>query len=186
MSEIPNFLSTDLCAEQIKQAEALGFASAPITSETGTQVVSEIRNNTRVIRDLPTLSAQLWQDARNLVPRNFKGRDAAGLNDRFRLYRYQPGQFFDWHQDGSYRAADGQESQFTLLIYLNQGFEGGGTRFADVFSSHVFSDFTIAPEPGKALLFHHPISHRGDPVLSGTKYVLRTDVMYHPATSGCR
>jgi hypothetical protein len=29
-----------------------------------------------------------------------------------------------------------------------------------------------------ALLFHHPISHRGDPVIAGRKYVLRTDVMY--------
>jgi hypothetical protein len=29
-----------------------------------------------------------------------------------------------------------------------------------------------------ALLFHHPILHRGDPVAVGRKYVLRTDVMY--------
>lgn len=29
-----------------------------------------------------------------------------------------------------------------------------------------------------ALLFQHPIMHRGDPVTKGRKYVLRTDVMY--------
>jgi hypothetical protein len=36
----------------------------------------------------------------------------------------------------------------------------------------------VTPKTGMALLFHHPISHRGDPVIAGRKYVLRTDVMY--------
>ncbi|WP_315705976.1 MULTISPECIES: hypothetical protein [unclassified Bradyrhizobium] len=36
----------------------------------------------------------------------------------------------------------------------------------------------ITPEQGMALLFHHPIMHRGDPVTRGRKYVLRSDVMY--------
>jgi hypothetical protein len=36
----------------------------------------------------------------------------------------------------------------------------------------------VTPKTGMALLFHHPILHRGDPVIAGRKYVLRTDVMY--------
>jgi hypothetical protein len=36
----------------------------------------------------------------------------------------------------------------------------------------------ITPAKGMGLLFHHPILHRGDPVTTGHKYVLRTDVMY--------
>jgi hypothetical protein len=40
----------------------------------------------------------------------------------------------------------------------------------------------ITPVKGMALLFHHPVLHRGDAVTAGRKYVLRTDVMYgrHP------
>jgi prolyl 4-hydroxylase len=64
-----------------------------------------------------------------------------------------------------------------MMIYLKHGVEGGGTSFADVFSLHAFADFTINPALGKALLFHHPLSHRGDPINSGEKFALRTDVM---------
>jgi hypothetical protein len=29
-----------------------------------------------------------------------------------------------------------------------------------------------------ALLFHHPIAHKGEPVRRGWNYVLRTDIMF--------
>jgi hypothetical protein len=43
--------------------------------------------------------------------------------------------------------------------------------------------FRITPAKGMALLFHHPILHRGDSVVRGRKYVLRTDVMYRRTTT---
>jgi hypothetical protein len=48
-----------------------------------------------------------------------------GLNERFRFYRYDPGQHFAPHMDGCYQRANGEESQFTFLVYLNDGFVGG-------------------------------------------------------------
>jgi len=65
------------------------------------------------------------------VPRTFKGRVASGLNERLRFYRYDPGQKFDWHQDGYYERENGERSQFTFMVYLNDGFGGGGTSFVD-------------------------------------------------------
>lgn len=66
-------------------------------------------------------------------------------------------------------------SWMTLMVYLNDGFEGGRTRF----------DFADEPEPisvspvaGCALAFMHDRLHEGEAVKSGAKYVLRTDVMY--------
>jgi hypothetical protein len=39
-------------------------------------------------------------------------------------------------------------------------------------------ELRVRPEPGKALVFYHYLSHEGAPVTAGRKYVLRTDVMY--------
>jgi hypothetical protein len=35
---------------------------------------------------------------------------------------------------------------------------------------------SVSPEPGMALLLRQDAWHRGDPVTSGVKYLLRTDV----------
>ncbi len=175
--EVPHLVDPTFCTGMIAQAEALGFAPATITTEDGTSVVPDIRNNDRLILDDPELAGELWRLVAPSVAQPFKGQVAVGLNERLRVYRYGPGQQFDWHQDGEYRSG-ASVSRFTLMVYLNDDYEGGGTSFGDVFSPHVFQDFTVRPETGKALLFHHPLSHRGDPVLRGRKYVLRTDVMF--------
>ncbi len=178
--EVADFVTPAFCQRMITLAESTGFQTATITTEHGTAQVPDIRNNDRVIMDDEGLAAELWDKAAPLFDAPFKGHKAIGLNERLRLYRYDPGQFFDWHQDGSFQRSPDITSQFTMMIYLNSDMTGGGTSFADVFSPHVFADFSIQPQTGKALLFHHPLSHRGDAVESGRKYVLRTDVMFAP------
>jgi len=65
------------------------------------------------------------------------------------------------------------------MVYLNEDFEGGITSFADGYhGASIGGAFRVEPKTGMALLFHHPILHRGDAVIAGRKYVLRTDVMY--------
>ena len=44
-------------------------------------------------------------------------------------------------------------SFFSLLIYLNEGYEGGETYFEE--------GITITPKVGEALIFHHPLKARG-------------------------
>ena len=39
-------------------------------------------------------------------------------------------------------------------------------------------DTLITPKRGMALFFRHELPHEGRAVRSGTKYVMRTDVMY--------
>jgi hypothetical protein len=101
------------------------------------------------------------------------------LNERLRIYRYDVGQQFEWHRDGYFRRTVDEWSLFTFMIYLSDDFEGGATSFS-VDEIGVAPDGTlrITPIKGTALLFHHPVVHRGDPVTVGRKYVLRTDVMY--------
>ena len=176
--EISDFVDPRFCQEIIDLAKGRGFEQATITSQDGTAVEPDIRNNDRIILDDMDLALKLWPKVSSYFEQPFKGFEAIGLNERFRIYRYTVGQFFDWHQDGEFANSDGSVSKFTLMIYLNEVHDGGGTTFADVFSPFAFQDFTITPSTGKALLFHHPLSHRGDPILSGEKYVLRTDVMF--------
>lgn len=164
--------------ELITHAESIGFEDALINTAEGALRDEEIRNNDRVISDDPSLSAEMWERLQSYMPQTFKTRTLVGLNERMRFYRYKPGQIFDWHQDGYYERETGERSQFTFMVYLIDGFEGGDTTFADVFFHESFKDFKITPRTGSALLFYHPISHRGDRLIAGTKYVLRSDVMY--------
>jgi len=180
--EVPKLVDKDRCNQLIQHAENLGFDDALITTDDGQQRIEEIRNNNRVITDDLGLMNEIWSLIKPHIPSEYEGRSLVGLNERLRFYRYDPGQKFDWHQDGYFERDNGERSMFTFMIYLNEGFEGGGTTFSDVFykryAGKPFTDFTVIPKIGSALLFYHPVSHRGDELIKGRKYVLRTDVMY--------
>ncbi len=74
------------------------------------------------------------------------------------------------HIDGSYRRNLEEQSFYSFLIYLNDDFEGGETAFRNI--------GTVKPKKGTALVFRHRLRHEGKELISGVKYVLRTDVMY--------
>jgi hypothetical protein len=48
---------------------------------------------------------------------------------RLRFLRYDPGQYFKPHCDGSYMRDNGECSYITVQLYLNEGFKGGNTTF---------------------------------------------------------
>ena len=181
---ISSFFSAAECAAEIAHAETLGFTDAPITTSQGMVMMKDVRNNDRVMSDDPQRGAMLWDRVSEFVPSLFINQwRAFGVNERLRYYRYDPGQLFNWHLDGAFARSEDEKSFFTFMVYLNDDFEGGETSFHD--GRPAFRDlghFRVKPETGMALLFHHPIRHRGDTVVSGRKYVLRTDVMYRRAT----
>jgi prolyl 4-hydroxylase len=164
------FLSNEECNALIARTEQIGFSDAPInTGWQRQEVVKDVRSNTRVMIDDEVLAASLWDRARAYVPSMLRGTRPVGFNERFRFYRYEPGQRFNWHSDGAFYRFNGEQSRLTFLLYLNDGFNGGATRFRDV---------SIAAEKGKALCFAHELMHEGSEVLTGVKYVARTDVMF--------
>lgn len=167
---VKSILSDEYCDQLITDSEKLGYVDAPITTAGGPVMAKDIRNNRRVIYDDFELAENLWEIVKPFVPAEFNEKTAIGLNERFRFYRYDPGQRFNWHYDGCYRRSNGEQSFFTLMFYLNDGFEGGTTEFEDTTN--------IIPEKGDALIFWHYQRHIGNEIISGRKYVLRTDVMY--------
>lgn len=129
-----------------------------------------IRNNDRILFEDYNLAKELWDRIKSIVPQEVDNAEAIGLNEMFRFYKYNPGQRFKMHRDGSYKKNELEYSLYTFMIYLNDDFEGGETIFKE--------GQIITPSTGDLLLFYHPLKHEGKALLSGTKYVLRTDVMY--------
>lgn len=169
---IDNFLTKEECIGFIQFGESQGFEEALIQTKAMGQVMDKnIRDNDRHVWEARDLATQLWELIKPLVPSEVDNWDAIGLNERFRLYRYKDGQQFKIHPDGSFKRNAHEHSKITVIIYLNDNFEQGETEF-------VMPHEIVKPETGKLLLFAHGQLHKGNPVPTGTKYVLRTDVMY--------
>ena len=182
---VSNVLSPEECAEYISLTENIGYTPAGLTvGQDEYMMAPNVRNNDRVILDDEQRAADLWRRIAEYVPATIDNWTAIGLNERFRFYRYDPGQRFAPHGDGAYRRRNGDSSRLTFMIYLNDGFEGGDTRFylnhnyLELFDPNVVPDVSVVPETGMALCFRHELRHEGARVIQGRKYVLRSDVMY--------
>lgn len=167
---IENFLTNEECDYYIELTKDKVFEEAKINMQ-GRQVMSKgIRNNDRLMVFDNKLAENLFQKAVEFLPQIHENYKVTGFNEMFRIYKYSPGQRFKMHRDGSYIRNEHEKSFYTFLIYLNDDFEGGETEFEGL--------FTVAPKKGSALVFHHPLRHEGKTLISGLKYVLRTDIMY--------
>ncbi len=166
---LENFFSAAECARFIALGDDIGYVASEVNFVTGSRRAEEIRNNDRVIFDDAALAQSLFERARALLPADVSGWKLSGFNERMRFYRYRPEQYFKWHRDGSFAKGPDEESMLTFMIYLNEAFEGGATEFKTE---------VVTPRTGMALVFPHRATHQGAELLSGVKYVLRTDVMY--------
>jgi predicted 2-oxoglutarate/Fe(II)-dependent dioxygenase YbiX len=174
---VPDVLSPDECAAYIDLSEKLGYEAATINTAGGVQHRPDVRNNDRVIHDDADLAETLWQLIAPYLPTTVADRKVLGFNERFRFYRYDPGQRFDWHMDGYFERDNGERSFYTVLFFLNDDFEGGETRFR-VRDADGVKTVAVKPVTGQVLVFRHELLHEGAAVSTGRKYILRTDVMY--------
>lgn len=169
---IDNSLLPQECADLIAWSEQIGFEEAVISTDEGDRIIKDARNNDRILHDNPALAAALFARALPWLPPEIDGWRPCGMNARFRFYRYTVQQFFKWHQDGTFRRSEHEESFLTFIMYLNDDDTGGATAFPWE---------KIAPKAGSVLVFPHRLRHQGAAIVAGTKYVLRTDVMYREA-----
>ena len=165
---VRGLLSAVECQQLIQLAEEQGFVAAAVRTLEGQKSMPLVRNNQRTLLDSPEWVALLWARLAALPLPVLDGQSAVGLPKDLRFYKYDPGERFKMHKDGPWHE-DGQSSKLTALFYLNDGYEGGET---------VFRDATVVPETGMLLLFEHPNWHEGTALTAGTKYVMRSDVMY--------
>ena len=160
-------------------------------------VVSELTHNAVFERLRAHLPAELDYccDARG---RRRGVGQLVGLNRRWRFYRYDAGGTYRPHVDGAwpgsgvggsrdrpkyeYDAFGDRLSRLTMLIYLNDDFEGGETAFYSAGDDTI--DVTaVQPLRGAVLFFPHgettgSLIHEGSSVSARLKYVVRTEVLY--------
>ncbi|OHE97196.1 oxidoreductase domain-containing protein [Colletotrichum orchidophilum] len=167
----------------------------------------EYRNSDRIIWDQQEVVDRLWGRCR-LAPgleAQLAGMEGVKrpereletrwvfkrFNKRMRFLKYQKGQFFRPHCDGPYgeEAEDGTviRTHYTVHLYLNDsvaevGTEGGADLVGGA-TSFLSSDekrkVDVDPKAGRVLIFQHSrLYHSGDDVVAGTKYTMRTDILY--------
>ncbi|KAJ2901876.1 hypothetical protein MKZ38_001309 [Zalerion maritima] len=144
--------------------------------------------------DLVVLGGKHWKEQKWV----FKA-----LNERMRFLKYGKGQFFRPHCDGAYEVPGlepGKRTRtlFTLHLYLNDSVEavkgetardgeekpelvGGSTPFL---SNNEKRRVDVHPKAGRVLIFQHRgLLHSGDDVVEGTKYTVRSDILYDLVTT---
>jgi hypothetical protein len=196
--QLVNVLSEGECNQFLNVAEALGFhEDAPVS------LPRNIRHNNNLNWIThESVDGPIWNRCHMHFKEGMDGLRPLGLNARFRFYRYGVGDFFKLHTDGSWpgsRVVDGQlipdaygdrYSQFTFLIFLGDGYQGGRTLFyPGIRSPKLIANsiddqaIAVATQRGGVLCFPHGFHpqhclHAGETVIAGTKYIIRTDVLY--------
>eukprot|EP01063_Lacrimia_lanifica_P009161 TRINITY_DN16196_c0_g1_i1.p1 TRINITY_DN16196_c0_g1~~TRINITY_DN16196_c0_g1_i1.p1 ORF type:complete len:347 (+),score=117.42 TRINITY_DN16196_c0_g1_i1:40-1080(+) len=119
-----------------------------------------------------------------------------GLSPVFRVVKYTPGGHISPHYDGEWVTDDETRSIKTILLYLNSGYKGGATRFLDHRDDNVGTRYTetanqttrggdadviaeVPIETGIAIVFDAKMLHEGTELESDTKWLLRSDIVYH-------
>lgn len=187
---VEGLLAPNECLELIQLAECRGFETTsigPVKLATG-----GVRRSGRCMVDCPGFVARLWERLRptlgELRPsQSMRGEwEPVGLNERLRILRYTPGDYFRPHQDGAFVRARGptvgepaEASQLTLMLYLNEAGRGGETVFLNPQDkAGETRTSVVTPTAGLGLVFDHELMHEGAELLEGVKYALRTDVMF--------
>jgi prolyl 4-hydroxylase len=174
IKEIPNFLTHEECNKVIELSNGKLFPS---------KVYSQ---NEDLLSNDSRISQQCWLTDDNPLIKDISERvkqftNTIGKQEQLQVVNYPKGGFFSPHYD----ACEGNEGYcsrmngsdgprlLTVLIYLNDNFEGGETVFPKINKS-------VKPEKGKAVIFRNvdengviitQALHGGEPIKSGEKWI---------------
>eukprot|EP01091_Cochliopodium_minus_P009855 TRINITY_DN2520_c0_g1_i1.p1 TRINITY_DN2520_c0_g1~~TRINITY_DN2520_c0_g1_i1.p1 ORF type:complete len:550 (-),score=139.63 TRINITY_DN2520_c0_g1_i1:318-1967(-) len=179
---LENFMNEEECKFYIEQVEKIGF------DDLKNEFDKSYRSNDRSLVLSEKLAEILWErmkpcfDENDFVcvrPMGFGNQGIwkpVRLNECFKFGRYKKGNHFSGHIDGPWIPTNDESSIFTVIIYLNEEFKGGETNFCDKDTKK--SHDQVKPKTGSVLFFNHDVYHEGLPVEEGTKYIVRTEIMF--------
>jgi hypothetical protein len=189
-----NVLSHDECDQWLEFANAIGYAPDTVVGINHVLWLAE-----------DDLIHSLFKRCKRHLPSHIDGCELTGINARLRFFRYEPGAAYRVHIDGAWPgsgfvnnyATNGDEytpvddafgdrySRLTFLVYLNDGFEGGHTTYFTPNLNNIgeLEARSIKPLKGSIACFPHgdaigSLAHEGSSVITGAKYVIRTEVLY--------
>ena len=164
----PRLLSPDECAHVAQAAADLLAPTTVYDPVTGAHTVHPVRTSS---------GATIGPTRQDLVVTAILKRVATATGTGFEcgeplsLLHYAPGQQYRPHVDTIPRTSN--QRSHTVLLYLNEGYRGGETRF-------IASGLTVAGRGGDAVFFANtdragrsdpPTLHAGLPVTAGTKWL---------------
>ena len=123
--------------------------------------------------DDPVLALRIFYRLAKMLPATREQAELAGLKPLLRCVRYRRGEGTEAHCDPARETADGQRSQLSVLVFLNENFGGGAIEFPSI-------GRIIEPRVGRAIVFPHAALHRDHTVAHGRKFVLEAEVFYNP------
>jgi hypothetical protein len=207
---LENVLTQDECRRLMAAATTLGYRpDHPVSLDrpTGIDSCEWLMNN-----DNAAICTILMKRVQNHLPptvtynnNRHKKFQLHSINARWRFFRYARNCVYRPHIDGSWPASfvetteEGEyqyttesssldstkketRSYLTFLMYLNDDFTGGHTRFYQPTNDGKMSARGVQPKQGSVLVFPQgntaSLIHEGSAVTEGTKYVVRTDVIY--------
>lgn len=183
-----NVFTKEECEAIIDLAERQGFTDALLRGPSGKPGDSSlsgaenksVRNNQRVPFESQELAALLFARVQPFVPQSWDGKIPYSLNDAIRVVKYAPGTYYKHHLDGYQRKDENTRSYFSFLLYLNDGYEGGKTEFYDMDDPN--NIVSLSARQGSVAIFEHQIWHGGGTLIKGTKYAIKSEVMYSSST----
>ena len=140
-----------------------------------------LRSNCRAMMDSIPISDHLYHRILPYLPRKWSGKSIDSLNERLRFLKYKKGDEFKAYFDGEYLKKSGELSFLTVLLYLNEDFEGGHTVFlSPMHCNYPDHRLPVKPRTGSVLVFQHKrMLHCGSAIRNDKiKYCVRTDVMF--------
>ena len=212
--EIDNVLTERECADIIDATSVCNFQDMGRKYDP-----KKDRNNSRLLILDPDLAKHLWSQIETVLLRVTKDNDITlcplgfdvsrgnwefcGLNEGVRINKYssEKSEYFALHKDAQYCPSGDKRSIFSLILYLNDGFQGGETHFylpknvkqqtkamtikeeidSEGGLQHGFDSVNIIPRAGLAVVFSQNILHESTPLVvqetQDFKFILKTDVM---------
>ena len=205
-------------AEQPHESNEEATASNPLCREEASsrEGAAQFRTAETIEGTFPSLSDALWarmrpcfeasgrgaatyspamEGADELFERDIEGTwGAKELSKNLLIAHYPEGGHFAPHVDGTTIEDFNCRSLFTVLIYLNDVTEGGGTHIYGCEQHEVLTTcprtgrvsgsgenvlFTVQALKGRLAVFYHNVVHEGVAVGAGLeKFIIRGDVMY--------
>jgi hypothetical protein len=192
-----NFFSLEECSSWISFSTSTGFFE--INQNASSLYAKRIQGRIQI--ESSQVASDIFNRLQPGLPQLIDSVSPVGCISNIRIYRYTVGQSFGKHIDESGKDPENRGvTKLTVLIYLNghdeceldsngTSMRGGETVFysdekqlkkrKNVTEDNLYA--VIKPEMGKIFIHAHGdrcLEHEGLVVTQGTKYVLRTDVVY--------
>lgn len=187
--QIDEFFSSSECETYLKVAQNNGFTLAspdyPVSYRNNQRSVLHSSQIANVI--LNKLKTILHSNMDIHFPQSTPTCNIDCVNEKIRFCCYRTGEEFILHQDGVYYKSAQTQSGMSCLIYLSddRDYSGGETIFFASGPETIAEGDDTPPiiarvrgKKGTLLLFDHSLWHSGELIENGTKFVLRSDLLF--------